>query len=102
MSPFHRSALSWRSPVGFAAAIASAVLTIACDEGGGAQKVTGPRAPADAVPAATEISGSPVTIGVELGTLRRSHEVDAFRISTWPTTVAEYRRCVDAGVCVTP
>ena len=102
MSRFHPSALSWRSPVGLAAAVITTGFITGCDDGDRARKVVEPRAPADAVPAATEIAGSPVTTGVELGTLRRSHELSAFRISTWPTTVAEYRRCVDAGVCGEP
>jgi hypothetical protein len=78
-------------------AVAAGVVACAKDDGAAA-----PRAPADAMPASVAVSGSEVELGVHLGKSRESTAVSAFSISRLPTTVHQYRQCVQAGVCSAP
>jgi hypothetical protein len=59
-------------------------------------------APADAIPRQASVPAGQATIGVSVGVLRTQLSLGAFRISKTPTTVGQYRRCVDAGVCAPP
>lgn len=60
------------------------------------------RAPPDAIPKQVRIPGAKVTVGTRLGTLRKSTDVSAFKISRFPTTVADYALCVRSGACTLP
>jgi hypothetical protein len=46
-----------------------------------------------------DVAGAATTIGFHFGTLKSDVEQSGFSISRFPTTVAEYRACVEAGVC---
>lgn len=61
-----------------------------------------PRAPPDAIPESTSVAASTITEGTATGRIRRSTDVDAFRIATSPVTVGQYSRCVAARVCSPP
>lgn len=59
-------------------------------------------APADAIPAKVTVQGGQVEVGTAMTLPRANVDVGAFDISATPTTVAQYRRCVSAGVCSAP
>ena len=61
-----------------------------------------PRAPADAVPTSVAVAGSSVAVGTKLGSQSKKTTVAGFRVSRSPTTVAQFRQCVAAGVCSEP
>jgi len=61
-----------------------------------------PMAPPDAIPPQVAIAGGSVTEGAAMSTLRSVRAVSAMAISRTPTTVAQYRRCVEAGACGVP
>lgn len=60
----------------------------------------GPRP--EEVPAAVEVAGSTVEVGFALGKPREETALTAYRISRTPTTVAEYKMCIDAKRCAPP
>jgi formylglycine-generating enzyme required for sulfatase activity len=63
----------------------------------------GPRDPApEDIPVAVEIAGGPVVSGFQRGHLRAAKTVGKLRVSRHPTTVAQYRACVNAGACAAP
>jgi formylglycine-generating enzyme required for sulfatase activity len=82
--------------VSHATAIACAAM-MGCDEGG----ETVAHAPADPGPTVS-IDGQELTVGFALGQLRKTVEVDSFRISQHPVTLGEYRACMNAGRCQAP
>lgn len=59
-------------------------------------------APPDAVPEVAQVGGGNLEVGVRLGSLRGQRLVGGFSISKYPTSVAEYERCVLAGACEAP
>jgi hypothetical protein len=61
-----------------------------------------PRAPADAIPPSAEVAATTGTVGFAIGRLRSEQTLEAFRISRSPTSVGQYRRCVEAGACTAP
>lgn len=65
----------------------------------GAGPETKVRAPTS-VPSLVEIEGASTSTGFAIGTLRRSEQVESFRITRHPITVSEYQACVQAGACV--
>jgi hypothetical protein len=81
--------------------VALVASALACGRPGGgstAKSVT----PPDSIPTAISVGGGPLVSGTFSGTMRRSYDVGAFRISRRPTTVAEYRACVASGGCSEP
>lgn len=60
------------------------------------------RAPADAIPPKVTVQGGSVEVGTAMTVLRRQEDVAGFAISVEPTTVAQFRMCVAAGVCSAP
>lgn len=61
-----------------------------------------PLAPPGDVPAAITMAAGSVIEGTSLGTVSKARAVGAYRISTTPTTVAQFRQCVAAGACAAP
>jgi formylglycine-generating enzyme required for sulfatase activity len=61
-----------------------------------------PDAPPEAIPASVAVGPATVTVGFESGVIRATREVGSLRASRTPTTVDEYRLCVEAGACVPP
>ena len=59
-------------------------------------------APPDAVPEVAQVGGGSLEVGVHLGSLRGQRLIGSFAISNYPTSVAEYDRCVLAGACEAP
>jgi hypothetical protein len=68
----------------------------------GSSSTTPPHAPPGAIPAAIALSAGSVTEGTFIGTLRRGQSVGTYRISKTPTTVGQFRQCVQAGACAAP
>jgi formylglycine-generating enzyme required for sulfatase activity len=58
--------------------------------------------PPEQAPAAVSVPAAEVVVGFAGGVLRETRSVAAFRISRHPTTVAQYRACVQAGACALP
>jgi formylglycine-generating enzyme required for sulfatase activity len=80
---------------------ASATIS-ACNKSGGNAGGAG-RAPKDSdFPPEVTVGGQAMVEGFAGGSLRRSRTIDGFRITKYPITIAEFRRCVDAGQCATP
>jgi hypothetical protein len=77
-------------------AFACAALT-ACNTQETVPIVAGSEAPGTVL-----VTASDVVSGFSVGHLRRRDHVPAFRISTSPTTVGQYRACVDKGACTAP
>ncbi|MCU0694027.1 MAG: formylglycine-generating enzyme family protein, partial [Polyangiaceae bacterium] len=66
-------------------------------------KVAPVKAPgADDIPAAVSIAAQDATLGFASRTPRARVQVESYRIATQPTTVAQYRACVEAGGCQLP
>lgn len=80
-------------------ALAALLLVPACGNDAQRRKL---RAPPEAVPEAVSIAGANMTVGTKLGTIRESSKVEGFRISRFPTTVAQYSLCVRATACGAP
>jgi hypothetical protein len=60
------------------------------------------RARADQIPVQVAVDRATLTYGFYTSRNRSTFDVGAFRIAKWPTTVAEYRQCVEAGACTEP
>lgn len=58
-----------------------------------------PRAPKDAIPSTATVDASQAVLGVALGKLRTTADVETFQITSTPVTVGQYAQCVHAGVC---
>ncbi len=61
-----------------------------------------PRAPADAIPAATDAISGSVTIGAVGTRNTASVVVSPVKLSRAPILVHDYRRCVESGACTPP
>jgi formylglycine-generating enzyme required for sulfatase activity len=57
---------------------------------------------AEDIPAAVSIAAQDATLGFASLTPRSAVSVEEFRIAKHPTTVAQYRACVEAGACRLP
>jgi len=75
-------------------------LVPACDGGDGAS--THPAAPPEAIPSSVALGPANVTVGFSSGVIRAERAVGALRVSLVPTTVAQYRLCVESGACAPP
>jgi hypothetical protein len=91
-----------RVPLGVVACVASSFVVEACATGSPSTTAAAARAPAEDVPAQVALSGAPVTLGTQMGTIRQDATVASFSISKTPVTVGEYRECVRAGACTPP
>jgi formylglycine-generating enzyme required for sulfatase activity len=73
------------------------VVTAGCGNGSSAL-----HAPSNEIPPAVTVPSSSVTMGFAIGTQTTTRSVAAFRISKYPTTVAQYSECIKAGACEEP
>jgi formylglycine-generating enzyme required for sulfatase activity len=90
------------APTAIALAFGLAGLAAACGNGNGPSQPAARGKPAGDAPASVGIAASRVTTGVASGPLRATTSVGAFAISSTPTTVGEFKKCIDAGVCTAP
>jgi formylglycine-generating enzyme required for sulfatase activity len=79
-----------------------AVVCAGCEDEPINGKLGGPDVPNGQAGSTLEIAGSGVQVGFALGHMRRSVELESFRISKHPVTIGEYRACVSAGRCAKP
>jgi formylglycine-generating enzyme required for sulfatase activity len=59
-------------------------------------------APADAIPEQLTVPSKEATLGHQTGTFRVKVTLPEYRITRFPVTVGDYRRCVDAKRCASP
>ncbi|MCU0690933.1 MAG: formylglycine-generating enzyme family protein [Polyangiaceae bacterium] len=85
------------------ATVAAAWLAAACGcQNSPSDSATVRPAGSDDIPAAVSITAQDATLGFASLTPRARVHVESYRIATHPTTVAQYRACVDAGGCQLP
>lgn len=76
----------------------AAISVIACADG-----ETGPRVrQPTSIPESVSVSAAQVEVGTAIGTIRKHVQIPSFRMSRYPTTVAQYRECVEARACTPP
>lgn len=85
------------APVAALVALA-AMSAIACADGEAGPRVRQPTS----TPESVSVSAAQVEIGTAIGTIRKHVQVPSFRMSRFPTTVAQYRECVGARACTPP
>jgi len=73
-----------------------------CDGGDDASVAQKPRAPKELVPESVLIVGADTVAATALMKSRPTATVASFRISKAPTSVAQYRQCMELGGCQTP
>ncbi|MCE7932949.1 MAG: hypothetical protein DYH17_16480, partial [Xanthomonadales bacterium PRO6] len=76
----------------------AAMSVIACADGEAGSRVKRPIS----IPESVSVSAAQVEVGTAIGTIRKHVQVPSFRMSRYPTTVAQYRECVAARACTPP
>jgi hypothetical protein len=82
--------------------LAVGLAVTACSKSGD-PPASGPPGPsAEEMPALLNVASASVIAGFERGHLRQGVQVDAFRVTKHPITVAQYRACLTKGACKAP